>query len=178
MIDRPVTLGGPPGGGKSTAGRRLADRLQLRYVSAGDFFRADARERGLSVEEYSRYAELHPEVDRELDHRMAEFARPGFVLDGRIQGPLARRRAEKVHDIIVTAEPPVRAARVAQRDRLPVEEAACRIAAREASERDRYLRLYGIDLATETADWRVDSTRLSPEAVVESILRYILGATP
>ena len=178
MIARPITLGGPPGGGKSTAGRALALRLGLTYVSAGEFFRAEGRARGLTVEEYSRYAETHPEVDEALDRRVQEFARPGHILDGRIQGPLARRRGVEVYGFIVTARPDVRAARVARRDGLDVAEAARRIAEREASELDRYRRLYGIDLRTESGETTVDSSELTPAEVVEALAGALREGSP
>ncbi len=178
MIDRPITLGGPPGGGKSTAGRALALRFGLTYVSAGEFFRAEGRARGLTVEEYSRYAQAHPEVDEALDRRVQEFARPGYLLDGRIQGPLARRRGLEVYGFIVTARPDVRAARVARRDGLGLEEAARRIAEREASELERYRRLYGIDLRSETGETTVDSSDLTPAEVVDALVRGLRGVSP
>ncbi|MHB1435207.1 MAG: (d)CMP kinase [Thermoplasmata archaeon] len=177
MIDRPITLGGPPGGGKSTAGRALALRLGLTYVSAGEFFRADGRARGMTVEEYSRFAEAHPEVDEALDRRVQEFARPGCLLDGRIQGPLARRRGVAVYGFIVTARAEVRAVRVARRDGLSVTEAARRIEAREASEVARYRQLYGIDLAAERDETTIDSSDLTPAEVVEQLAGWLPGGS-
>ncbi len=177
MIDRPITLGGPPGGGKSTAGRALALRLGLTYVSVGEFFRAEGRARGMTVEEYSGFALAHPEVDERLDRRVQEFARPGHVLDGRIQGPLARRRGVAVYGFIVTARPEIRAARVAHRDGLGIEEAARRIAGREASEIARYRRLYGIDLTAESDDTTIDSSDLTPPDVVERLIGRLPGGS-
>jgi len=175
VIDRPITLGGPPGGGKSTAGRALAVRLGLAYVSAGEIFRADGRARGMTVEEYSEFARTHPEVDETLDRRVQEFARPGHILDGRIQGPLARRRGVAVYGFIVTARLEIRAARVARRDHLSVGEATRRIVEREASEVMRYRRLYGIDLSAGPDETTIDSSDLTPAEVVEAIERHLPG---
>ncbi len=171
-----VAVGGPPGSGKSTVGRKLAEALAATYVSAGDQFRAEARRRGLDLEAFGRYAERHPEVDRALDESMRSFWTPGHVLDGRIQGPLARRAGVPVRYVVIDCDAEVRAARVAGRDGISPTEAARRIAEREASEARRYWAFYGVDLRQETPDFLVDSTRRSPDEVVARLLDF-LGET-
>ena len=177
-----VAIGGPPGGGKSTAGRLVAAELGLEYLSAGDAFRAEAKARGFDLAAFGRYAEEHPEVDRTLDDRMQALARPGVLLDGRIQGALCRRHGTPVAAIVVTASADERARRVAGRDGQSVEEARRAIAVREASERARYLRFYGIDLDREEADLVVDSTTTPAPMVAASIVAYLrrggAGAVP
>lgn len=173
MIHRVVTLGGPPGSGKSTAGRIVAAALGLELTSAGEQFRAEAARRGLSLEAFGEYARGHPEVDRALDQSMQALARPGRLLEGRIQGPLCRRAGTPVHAVVVTASEAERARRIAGRDGLPVDEALRRVRAREEVERARYLAFYGIDLAREEADLAVDSTALAPPAVAERIVDFV-----
>ena len=173
MIGWVVAIGGPPGSGKSTAGRLVADRLALEYRSAGEEFRAEAARRGMDVEAFGRFAEDHPEVDRDLDRAMQELARPGRLLDGRIQGILCRRNGIPVCSVIVTADLDERVRRVAHRDGHPVAEAAERVGVREASERARYSRFYGIDLDREPADLTVDSTHLPPEKVADAIVGFV-----
>jgi len=168
-----VAIGGPPGSGKSTAGRRVADALGLEFRSAGELFRAEAARRGLDLEAFGRYAESHPEVDRSLDAAMQALARPGRVLDGRIQGVLCRRNGVPVRAIVVTAEESERIRRVAARDHLPSEEAARQVRAREASERARYLAHYGIDLEREAADLTIDSTHRPPDDVARAIVEFV-----
>jgi CMP/dCMP kinase len=173
VIRAVVTVGGPPGSGKSTAGRRVAERLGLEFRSAGEVFRSEARARGLSVEEFNRYAESHPEVDRELDRAMQALATPGRLLEGRIQGPLCRRNGLPVHAVVVTASEEVRVRRLAERDGQTLPEARDRMRRREASERARYLRDYGIDLERETGDLSVDSTSKGPEQVADAIVDFV-----
>lgn len=174
-----VVVGGPPGSGKTTAARAVAERLGLKYRSAGDRFRALARERGMTLEELSRYAEQHPEVDRALDDDMAGFARSGWLLDSRMAGPLARRKGIPVLYLVVTARVPVRARRLAGRDGVPVPVARERMLAREKSEKDRYKALYGIDLDREVPDLKVDSSDRTPAEVVDRLVDFIRRhATP
>lgn len=173
MSRRVVTIGGPPGSGKSTAGRLAAGQLGLEFRSAGEVFRAEAKERGWTVEQFGRYAETHPEVDRELDKTMQALAMPGRLLEGRIQGALCRRNGVPVHYIVVTASEDERVRRIAGRDRQTVEDARIRVRAREASERDRYLRYYGIDVDREVPDLTVDATVPPPRDVAETIVLFV-----
>lgn len=132
----------------------------------------------MDVEAFGRYAEAHPEVDRDLDRAMQEIARPGRLLDGRIQGILCRRNGIPVRYIVVTAEEVERVRRVAGRDDQSIAEATERVRAREASERRRYLRFYGIDLDREPADLTVDSTHRPAADVAESIVAFLAGSAP
>jgi CMP/dCMP kinase len=175
VIRTVVTVGGPPGSGKSTAGRLVAERLRLEFHSAGERFRAEAKRRGMDVEAFGRFAEVHPEVDRELDDAMQALATPGHLLEGRIQGALCRRNGVPVQYVVVTAAEDERVRRVAQRDRQSLAEARLRVQQREASERDRYRRLYGIDLDREVPDLTVDSTALPAPEVADAIVAFVRG---
>jgi CMP/dCMP kinase len=168
-----VAIGGPPGSGKSTAGRKVADALHLLYRSAGDEFRAEAARQHMDLLAFGRYAEAHPEVDRELDRTMQASARPGVVLDGRIQGVLCRRAGTPVRYVVVTASEEERARRIARRDGLSHDDALGELRTREASERERYAKYYGIDLDREPPDLTVDSTASPPDAVAAAIVDFV-----
>jgi len=173
VIHAVVTVGGPPGSGKSTAGRLVAESLKIEFSSAGELFRAEARRHGMDLSAFGRYAAAHPEVDRELDGRMQSLAQPGRLLDGRIQGALCRRAGRPVYDFVITATEEVRVRRVADRDGQSIEEARAKVREREASERDRYLRFYGIDLGTERPDLVVESSDRPPLEVADAILSFV-----
>lgn len=173
MIDRVVALGGPPGSGKTTAARRLAAELGLDLVSAGEQFRAQASARGMDLGAYSAFAEAHAEVDRELDEAMARAAQPGRILEGRVQGPLLRRRGVPVYWLAVVARLEVRAERSAKRDAVPVDVARARMVEREASERTRYLALYALDVDAESPDLTVDSSEKDAAQVVAELARFL-----
>lgn len=178
MIGRVVAIGGPPGSGKSTAGRRVAEALGLEYCSAGEVFRNEATAHGMDVEAFGHFAETHPEVDRKLDELMQARARPGVLLDGRIQAALCRGRGRPVYAIVVTADETERARRVAERDGQSLEEALRRIRERADSERARYTKFYGLDPDRERPDLEVDSTHLPPAGVAAAITEYLQSRPP
>jgi CMP/dCMP kinase len=173
VIGRVVAIGGPPGSGKSTAGRRVVDALGLEYRGAGDVFRAEAAARSMDVEQFGAYAEAHPEVDRKLDELMQSLARPGVLLDGRIQGVLCRRNSVPVYSIVVTAAEEERARRVAARDGQPLPEALERIRLRADGERRRYRALYGIEVDADAGDLTLDSTTTPAVRVADEIVRFL-----
>ena len=121
---------------------------------------------------FGRHAAAHPEVDVELDARMAARGRRGgVVLEGRLAGWVATREGLPALRVWVDCDVDVRAARVARREGTDPAAAAAANAAREASERDRYLRTYGIDLAdTSIYDLVLDSTDADPPSLVARVL--------
>jgi len=163
-----VTVSGEIGAGKSTVARRLASSLSLRYVSAGEIFREEARRRGLSLAALGELAEHDPTIDRDLDRMQVEAARGGGVLiDSRLSGWLVDG------DVRAWFRAPlqVRAARVAARDGTSPEEAMRDLMAREDCERRRYRQTYQIDLA-DLSRYHVivDTARWSAQEIVDALL--------
>jgi predicted cytidylate kinase len=173
-VTEPVlTIGGPPGSGKSTAGRALAAQLGLEFVSAGELVRAAAKQRGVTLAELGALAEKDPTIDLGLDAEMVRLAAPTRLLDGRLTGPLLRRRGLPNRYVVVTAEERTRWERLAKRDGGTVDDVGRATREREASERTRYLRYYGIDLERETPDLTVDSTHAPAADVVRTIAEFL-----
>jgi len=140
-----VAVSGPHGAGKTTVARFLAKKLGLRYLSAGELFRRMAAERGMSLEEFSRYAEKNVKIDEEIDRRTVEEARRGNVLvDARLAGWLLNDADLK---ILLTAPLEVRVRRIAEREGRPYEEVLRETVKRERSEERRFKKFYGIDLS-------------------------------
>jgi len=163
-----VTVSGEIGAGKSTVANRLAQALGLRYLSAGEIFREEARRRGLTLAQFGRLAEQDQTIDRDLDRKQVEAARGGDVLiDSRLSGWLIDG------DLRVWLRAPllVRAGRVAARDRTSLEEALRELNAREDSERRRYREIYQIDL-TDLSRYHiiVDTGAWSAQEIVDALL--------
>lgn len=174
-----VTISGPPGGGKSTVAAAIADALEYEHVSGGDIFRASAAERGLTLAEFNELAEEDPAIDRDLDRRQRERAREGeaLVLESRLSGWMAGDLADL--KVWLNAPLDVRAARIAEREDQDV--AATREATleREASERERYERYYGIDYEDLSIyDLGVNTARWGEEATTEFLLAAVRRYDP
>ncbi len=156
-----VTVSGEIGAGKSTVARQLAAALGLRYLSAGEVFREEARRRGVSLAELGRLAEQDSSIDESLDEKQVAAARAGDILvDSRLSGWLIGGDLR----IWLRASLEVRARRVAARDGLAVDTAVREVQARELSERRRYRGIYQIDLSdltryhlvVDTGMWRAE----------------------
>ncbi len=89
-----ITISGPPGSGTTTAAKIVAKKLGLKLISAGDVFRQLAAKKGMTVEEFSQYAEENPEIDRLIDHTQKEMAEKekDVVVEGRLSGWFIKKR--------------------------------------------------------------------------------------
>ncbi|MEM4602157.1 MAG: nucleoside monophosphate kinase, partial [Desulfurococcaceae archaeon] len=70
-----IVISGPPGSGKTTQAKIIAERYNLKYFSAGRIFRDIAKQRGLSLEELSSIALKDSSVDLEVDRKTFEAAK-------------------------------------------------------------------------------------------------------
>jgi cytidylate kinase len=166
-----VTVSGLPGSGTSTVAHLLAQRLGVAHIDGGTVFRAMASERGLDLRAFSAVAEANPDIDVELDARLAAFARAGnLVLESRLAGWIAANEGIAGTRVWIDGDERVRAQRVARREEIEPRRALEANRAREASERRRYATLYGIDLDDRSVyDLVIDATNQSAESVAESI---------
>lgn len=168
-----VTISGPAGSGKSHCASQLANHYGVPLHSSGSVFRKMAAERGISIEALSRIAERDDAIDKEIDKRTAECSRGGGCI---IEGRLSRWFSGEGERLSFYLNAPfeIRARRVAEREGLAFEEASRRTREREESERERYKRLYGIDLSDLSPyDFVINTAIWSKEAIV-LLLRSII----
>jgi len=172
-----ITISGPPGSGTTTIAKLLRDRIGIKYVYAGEIFRRRADEMKMSLADFGRYVEEHPEEDIRLDDVMKGIIQRGNVLvEGRVSGWLAHHYGFMAFKIFLAATEDVRAKRVANRESKEVGVVLAENREREASERQRYRESYDFDLLdTSFYDLVVDTDDKTPDEITEIILDVMAG---
>src|SRR3989344_1182249 len=85
MQKRIITICGLPGSGKSSTATGVANELGYKHFSSGDLFRTIARERGVSIEQINKTAELEQEIDHAVDERLRQMVNDDqLVIDSRM----------------------------------------------------------------------------------------------
>ena len=176
--DMIVTISGRPGSGKSVVASRVAEKLGIPHVSAGDFMREMAAERGVSILELSRSAEEDIDIDREIDERTARLARQGgdFVMDARLGWHFVPESVKVFLDVRpeVAARRIFDAGRGTERENVDLKTTERAIESRTDSERDRYLTYYDLDYTEyDHYDLVVDTSDLGIEEVVDRIMAHL-----
>ncbi len=140
-----IAISGLHGTGKSTFAQYLATQFRLNYISAGKAFREMARRKSYSIIEYSKLASIDVRIDFEIDNMMREKAEKGnAILEGQLAAWMVVEEANM--KILLIAPVDVRIKRIAKRDGLSLDEARKKTLEREDSEKNRYLKYYGINL--------------------------------
>ncbi|MDR2944064.1 MAG: cytidylate kinase family protein [Methanosarcinales archaeon] len=175
-----VTLSGLPGAGTTTISKLLQDKTGFKFISAGEIFRQEAKNRNLSLEQFSKMSESDPSIDTGLDMKMIGIIRENqgnLILEGRlaayncihaVNGFSSKNKALKV---LLTAAPEVRAKRIAQRDaEESLDITVAKMFRREASERKRYSSFYDIDIEnTAIYDIIIPTDAKAPKEIAEII---------
>ncbi len=161
-----VAISGLHGTGKTTAAKFLVKKFKLEYVGAGEVFRKMAKERKMTLEEFSDYAERHPSIDMMIDKRTASMAKKKNVLiDGRLAGWMAKKADFR---ILLTAPIEIRVKRIVGRESRSFKEVLKETEAREESEAKRFKKFYKIDVYDYTPfDLVVNTGSLTKSAMVK-----------
>ncbi|MHA1170318.1 MAG: (d)CMP kinase [Candidatus Hodarchaeales archaeon] len=172
-----LAISGTHGSGTSSAAKGIAEKLGLRFVSAGDIFRESAEKRGYKdVSNFTEIVEGDPELKDELDIKMKEEAERGnVVVEGRIACWTSRNFAHL--RIMIDAPLHIRIARIAARSGCTYEEAEEETSTRESEEREWFLRNRGVDIYdTSIFDITINTERLPvPQvlSIIESAVQSI-----
>jgi len=173
-----ITISGLHGTGKSTIGKLLAEKLDLDYYSTGDAFRSLASEKHMSLEEFSKYVEKNPQIDKELDQKILEIAseKNDLIIDSLLSGYLLKDNAD--YTILLEAPLEIRIRRMMDRDDENYQKKLKETKLREMSEISRFKELYGIDIANEQLkkeifDIIINTKDLSIEQVFNNIIREL-----
>ena len=164
-----IAISGPHGSGKSTIAKAIAKHFNLRYISAGELFRAMAKEKGMSIVEFTKYVNNNPEIDKEIDRRTEiEAAKGNVVIDAQLGYWFARKYNPL--SILVIAKLEDRAKRVSEREGISYEEALRELKIRDENEKERFKKLYNIDL-WDIYDFHfiINTSKISKEKSIEIV---------
>ena len=168
-----ITIGGLAGTGTTTAAEVLSERLDIPYISAGFIFREMAAEHGMSVLEFSEFAEGNDDIDKEIDKRQAEKAKQAenLIIEGRLSAFFVDNADLKI--CLITPFD-VRSKRIAQREKKSVDVAKEEIITREKSEALRYMEIHNIDISNmEIYDLIVNTDSFDPQSISEIIIQTL-----
>jgi len=171
-----ITISGPPGSGKTTVAKLLSEKMEYPLICGGDIFRNMAKERNMDIIEFSKYAEEHREIDREVDRRILEKAKKmeNVIIDSRLSGWLMHLNDIPAYKVYVDASLDVRIQRIWKREDGDIRKIKEKVIMREESEKKRYMEIYGIDFEDLSIyDKIIQSDSLSPEEIVQEIIGAI-----
>ncbi len=167
-----ITIGGLAGTGTTTTAELLSEKLDIPYISAGSVFRDMARERGMSVLEFSEFAEGNDDIDKEIDKRQADLAKSSDDLI--VEGRLSANFVEADLKLWLVTPFDVRSKRIADRESKSVDVAKKEIIIREESEALRYRDIHNIDITNmDIYDIIINTDTFNPEKVTEIILTIL-----
>lgn len=179
-----IALSGLSGVGSSTTAKLVSQQLNLPMTNMT--FRALAVERGIPFEELQIQAETDTSIDFELDRRLIEFVNTNAEclaatdvacwLDnpGVYQRVGLNQGATFDYKIWLEASLEVRAARMHEREGGSLEQVIEYNHKRDLDNRERYLKLYGIDIFDHTdMDWVLETSDLTLEEVVGEVCQRL-----
>ena len=168
-----ITISGATGSGKSTAAKMLAKKLGYTYYSIGGLMRDMAKEKGLSLIELTKMAELDRQIDNELDLRQKEIGKKENVLmDSRLGFYFIPDSFKIFLDVdIKEAAKRIMGDRRQEESYKDINEAVSLLKKRMKSESLRYKKYYNIKFpAKKDFDLIIDTTSKTPDKVVDEII--------
>lgn len=162
--------------GKSEVAKEIASELSWKLYRASETFRKKACELNMNIVDFCKYVEQNPDIDRDIELKTKEIADniDGVVIDARL-GFYVVKDAFKVYmtcDEDVAADRLIKASRGKEEEYSSKEQAKRAIRNREQSERDRYIKLYGVDIQDLSQyDFVIDTTYITAHEVAEKIIK-------
>ncbi len=178
-----VCIAGMAGTGKSTLAKKLAEKYDLKYYSGGDALKELAAAEGYDSSSagwwesqeglsFLQKREQNHAFDKAVDNKLLEYAQQGRVLLDSWTMPWLLKKGFKIW-LIASEER--RAERIAERDKLSMEEALQVLKEKEARTKSIYKELYGFTLGEdlEPFDLILDTDNLNAGEVFQTLCRVM-----
>ncbi len=175
-------------GGTTVMGLLLKRLPGMRKLEMGKKFRVMAKERGMSIDEFSKMLNENPteaeKVDRAMDSYQKEEVGKGNIIVNSNLGAMVAPNADL--KVLLTCDLEVRAKRVLKGGRRfgdskaeTVEEMERQLAERDENDRERYMRLYGFDMFDKSHyDLIIDTSEMAKNEVVQKIIEELKRRAP
>lgn len=178
-----ITIAGDSGSGKSTVGKKIAEKFNWKHYYIGQIRRDAAKKMGMTLAEYNKYGETHPETDIEVDEYQKTLGKEenNFVIEGRTSWFLIPQSI-KLYIAVDSLEGARRVFKEIQTDNnrnedndlKTVEDVLASHKKRERSDKLRYQKYYQKDCSDKNNfDFVIDTTNLTPDEVFVKVLEYI-----
>jgi radical S-adenosyl methionine domain-containing protein 2 len=174
VIDRRMparfTLSGEVASGKSSVGRKLAERLGYQFFSIGDKTRELAAKEGMNIVEFQRKCQMDPSMDRQIDAKFSDDcnSRNGLVVDYRLGFQFVRNAFHVF--LKVSQEKAIERLNGANRNG----ETSATVKERNDSFKYQFINAYGVDYTAEKHyDLILDADESTVDELVEQILERL-----
>lgn len=171
-----LTVSGPPGSGKTTVSKLVAQKLPYSYISGGEVFRKLAEDHHMSIEEFSKYSENSHEIDKKIDEqlKLKLQSTDNIIVESRLAGWIAYLNNIKAIKIFIDASFDIRVKRISGRETVSRDTISKNLEIREQSEKYRYLLIYNIDYEDlKIYDLIINNDNKEPETVSGIIMEYV-----
>lgn len=168
-----IVISGQIAAGSSTAAKTLAQKLNLKYHSAGDFFRKYSLEHNIPL--YDK-AQIPDELDQQMDQELTKLAdQGGVVIDADYAGYFTRHMPH-VLKVLLTCDYQTRLKRALARVHTH-QETQEEIKKREEGLDTKFRKLYANEnfLDPKFFDLVIDTTNTPPKEVAEKIVNRFVG---
>lgn len=168
-----IVISGQIAAGTSTAAKNVAEKLNLKYESAGDFFRKYVLEHNIPL--YDK-AQIPDALDQEVDAKLTELAQSGgYAIDAHYIGYFTKDNPD-VLKILLTCDEDERIKRALARKHTHAETPED-IKKREVGLDKKFRKLYADEdhVDPKFFDLTIDTTNTSQEEVNKKILNKFQG---
>ncbi len=168
-----ISLAGDLGSGKSTVSDILTKQLNANYYCTGAMVRSIAESHGMGVEQFNKYMEKHPEIDKEIDDGLVRLSDldERMIIDSRLAWHFTRDTFKVyLSTDIITSACRIMQAKRPDEHMSTLEETVESTKNRRESEKKRYKAQYGLDIKDLlNYDLIVDTTVATPDEVSDCI---------